>query len=124
VGSARKTANAPNNEAHALLCPSLATDVLQPALKATSNSLDQAASSPEKMASLVRNYRAARPGSSPGEIVEALSTAYCRALSKASISEATMSEQLSNFAQAAASAVSKRTAQTQHSSPPPVQPAT
>jgi len=123
VGSARKTANAPNNEAHALLCPSLAADVLAPALKATSNTLEQAASSPERMASLVHDYRAERPGASPGVIVEALSTAYCRALSKESISEATMSEQLSDFAQTAASAVSKRTAQTQHGSPP-VQPTT
>jgi mono/diheme cytochrome c family protein len=123
VGRSRKTANAPNNEAHALLCPSLANDVLQPALKETANSLNQAASSPEKMSGLVRNYRAARPGSSPGEVVEALSTAYCRTLSQESMSEATMSGELSDFAQAAASAVSKRAVQNQHR-PQPVQPAT
>ena len=124
VGSSRKTANAPNNEAHALLCPSLATDVLRPALKETAATLKQAASSPEKMTALVGNYRAARPGSSPAEVVEALSTAYCRSLSQESMSEATLSEQLSDFAQQAASAVSKRTARTTQHRSSPVEPAT
>jgi mono/diheme cytochrome c family protein len=111
VGRSRSKANAPNNEAHALLCPSLATDVLQPALKASADSLSQAAGSSEKMSGLVRDYRAARPGAAPGEVVEALSTAYCRSLAQQSMSEASMSEKLSDFAQQAASAVSKRTAQ-------------
>jgi mono/diheme cytochrome c family protein len=99
VSTWRKNAGNANDESHALLCPSLATDVVQPALREAPAALKQAASDRAKMAKLVSDYRAARPKTSSAEVVEALSTAYCRAVSSEPISEARMSAQISDFAQ-------------------------
>jgi mono/diheme cytochrome c family protein len=99
VGNWRKNATETAGSPHALLCPNLAEGVIQPALRVAPDALKQAARDRGKMATLVANYRAARPGTSNAEVVEALSTAYCRAVSKDNISEARMSADIAGFAQ-------------------------
>jgi mono/diheme cytochrome c family protein len=99
VASWRKYAEAPKNSSRALLCPDLSARVMKPALAAGPNVLQQAASDRGKMSQLVHNYEAAVPNASSGEVIEALSTAYCRALADTAISEARMSAQIASFAQ-------------------------
>jgi hypothetical protein len=111
VSAWRKGANTPNDESHALLCPSLATEVVAPALKEGPAALKQAATDRAKLTQVIGDYKSARPKTSSAEVVEALSTAYCRAISSDQESEAQMSAQLADFAQRVASALgSHRTA--------------
>jgi mono/diheme cytochrome c family protein len=106
VSSWRSNATAPNaSEAHALLCPSLSTDVLQPALAAGPGALKKAAGDPAEMAQLVSNYRTARPKTSNAQLIEALSTAYCRSVASEKISEARVSAKIADFAGRAATAI-------------------
>jgi mono/diheme cytochrome c family protein len=105
VTSWRKTADAPQNEAHAMLCPNLASDVVQPALRAGPDAIKQAASDGGKLSKLIGDYRTARPNTSPAQVVEALSTAYCKALASERISEVTMSVEVAEFTQRVAVAV-------------------
>lgn len=99
VGNWRKNATPAALNSNALLCPNLAEDVIQPALKDGPDSLRQAAKDRGKLATLVANYQAARPNASKAQTVEALSTAYCRALSTDGVSAARMSAQIADFAQ-------------------------
>jgi hypothetical protein len=85
-----------------MLCPDLPKDVLEPALKDDAASLEQAARQPSRMSALVASYKSARPKSSKAEVIEGLSTAYCRVLASQPISEARMNAQLADFAQSAA----------------------
>jgi mono/diheme cytochrome c family protein len=103
VGNWRKNATAAPGTANAMLCPDLAQDVLAPALKDDPASLKQAAREPARMSGLVASYRSARPKSSKAEVIEGLSTAYCRVLASESVSQARMSLQIADFAQSAAS---------------------
>jgi mono/diheme cytochrome c family protein len=107
VSTWRKNAVA-NDESHALLCPTLATELVKPALSEGPAALKQAASDRARMTKLVSDYRAARPQTSPAQVVEALSTAYCRAVASDHISEARMSAQISDFAQRIAVALNDR----------------
>jgi mono/diheme cytochrome c family protein len=106
VSSWRKTADKPDpSEADALLCPSLSTDVLQPALSAGTGALKQAADDKAKMAKLVSDYRTARPNTSNAQVIEALSTAYCRAVAGDKLSRSIVSAKIADFAGRAASAI-------------------
>jgi len=105
VGNWRKNATPAAGNTHALLCPNLAEGVIKPALAVTPDALKQAAQDKDKMSALVANYRAARPGTSKAEVIEALSTAYCRALSANTMSEARMSANIAGFAQRVAVAL-------------------
>jgi mono/diheme cytochrome c family protein len=108
VASWRKYAAAPQSGSRALLCPDLRADVMKPALAAGPQLLQQAASDPAKLGQLVHNYEAAVPNASRGEVIEALSTAYCRALADTAISEPRMSAQIADFAQRVAVSVGGR----------------
>ena len=108
IGNWRKNASAPANESDALLCPSLAQDVMQPALAAGPDAVKQAASDRGKMNKLVSGYLAARPKSSTAQVIEALSTEYCRAVSADHISQARFSAQIADFAQQVAVSVGAR----------------
>jgi mono/diheme cytochrome c family protein len=100
VSTWRKNADRPEvSQTHALLCPSLDTGVLAPALAENPDTLRQAAGDRRKLGQVVGNYRAARPKSTNAEVVEALSTAYCRALAGDHVSEARVSAQIADFAQ-------------------------
>jgi mono/diheme cytochrome c family protein len=105
VGNWRKNATTAAVGSSAMLCPNLADDVIAPALQDTPDALKQAASDHSKMSALVGKYRASRPGSSKAQVIEALSTAYCRAVTTEHISEARMSGQIADFAQAVAVAL-------------------
>jgi mono/diheme cytochrome c family protein len=102
VGNWRKNATATPGSAKAMLCPDLSQDVLAPALKDDGASLEQAAREPAHMSALIASYKIARPKSSKADVIEGLSTAYCRVLASQSISEARMSLRISDFAQSAA----------------------
>jgi hypothetical protein len=111
VSSWRKNADAPSMaETRGLLCPSLATDVLKPALAAGPAALKKAAGDSGQMTALVGQYRSARPQSSNAQIVEALSTAYCRAVASENMSEARASAAIADFAQAAATSLGSKPA--------------
>jgi mono/diheme cytochrome c family protein len=99
VASWRKYAEAPQTGSRALLCPDLQAAAMKPALAAGSSLLRQAAADPGKMNELVHNYQAALPQASRGQVVEALSTAYCRMLADSTISQPRMSAQIADFAQ-------------------------
>lgn len=102
VSTWRKTANPPKNESAQMLCPSLDVELLQPALKDGPDALKEAAGDDAQMATLVGAYRSARPKASTAQVIEALSTAYCRAVATDHLSGARESAQLSDFAQRAA----------------------
>jgi mono/diheme cytochrome c family protein len=99
VGDWRKNVQSPPDESHALLCPNLPADEMQPAMSLGSEALHGALTDRAKMSGLVAAYRAAAPDSSAAHVVEALSTAYCRAIAEDRISKARMTAQLADFAQ-------------------------
>jgi len=99
VSSWRKYAQAPKSGSRALLCPDLSAQAMKPALAAGPDLLRQAASDRNKMRQLVHDYQTDIPNASSGEVIEALSTAYCRALADTAISEPRMSAQIADFAQ-------------------------
>ena len=104
----RKYAQSPKDESRALLCPDLDAKILKPALDAGATNLQKAAGDRIAMTQLVRKYQSVVPSASRGEVVEALSTAYCRTLSSGNLSEARMGAQLAEFAQRAAIATDDR----------------
>jgi hypothetical protein len=100
VGNWRKNATAAGGVGPAeMLCPNLAEDVIAPALKSSPEVLRQAANDNGKMSGLVQSYRAARPRASKAEVIEALSTAYCRIVTTDKISQARMGADIADFAQ-------------------------
>jgi Cytochrome C oxidase, cbb3-type, subunit III len=99
VGNWRKNAEVQATGPAAMLCPNLAQDVIAPALKNPPDALRQAAGDNAKMSSLVSSYRVARPSASKAEVIEALSTAYCRSVTTDKISQARMGADIADFAQ-------------------------
>jgi hypothetical protein len=69
--------------------------------------LKQAAADRQKMAQAVANYRAAVPTASTAQVLEALSTAYCKAIADDPIYDAMMNTQIVNFAQQASLTLSR-----------------
>jgi mono/diheme cytochrome c family protein len=101
VSTWRNTAQVPahGGEPEALACPVLAQDVVQPALDAGPKALRLAAQNPAQLERLVADYTSARPHSSGAQIIEALSTAYCRALAADSLPQARFNSQIAEFSQ-------------------------
>jgi mono/diheme cytochrome c family protein len=99
VGNWRKNAAVQATGPAAMLCPNLAEAVIAPALKNSGATLRQAAGDNAKMATLVESYRAARPAAPTSEVIEALSTAYCRTVTTDKISQARMGADIADFAQ-------------------------
>jgi len=108
----RKNAGPAQEPSEALLCPNLAPDVVTPALRQSPDSLKSAASNQARMSALVGKYRSARPQTSPAQVIEALSTAYCRTLAADHTPESRMSAQLADFAQRVAEALNARKSST------------
>ncbi len=100
-----REAGAAKNESHQMLCPELASDIVQPALQEGPATLKRAASDTATLTKVIDDYRTARPKTSTAQMVEALSTAYCRAVGQENLSEALMSARVADFAQAVAIAV-------------------
>jgi mono/diheme cytochrome c family protein len=105
VSTWRNTAGTPHDEAHQMLCPDLTSDLMQPALQQGSAALKLAATDTAAMSKLVYDYRSTRPKASSAQVIEALSSAYCRFVSADNISESRMSVQIANFAQLVAVAL-------------------
>jgi mono/diheme cytochrome c family protein len=89
-----------------LICPLVGADVMGPALKERPALLREAAGDPAALAHVVHVYLAARPRSTPAETVEALSSAYCRAVVSENISTAQSSAKIADFSQQVAIALS------------------
>jgi len=98
------TAAAPNGE---LVCPNLAPDVIGPALRIGSKTLIEAAGNRQKLDAVVADYTHARPRSSTAEVIEALSSAYCRAVSATPLPEANTGAKIAEFSQQVAVALSQ-----------------
>ena len=99
VGNWRKDASAQTTGPAAMLCPDLAQEIIAPALKNSAEALRRAARDNGGMSSLVSSYRTARPSASKAEVIEALSTAYCRTVTTDNISQARMGAEIADFAQ-------------------------
>jgi mono/diheme cytochrome c family protein len=107
---AQQTTSANSSQAvtRALLCPNLDAAVIKPALAAGADSLEKAAVNRGKMVVLIRNYQSVLPKATRADVVEALSTAYCRVLADKPMSEAQMTAQISDFAQRVAAVLGER----------------
>jgi mono/diheme cytochrome c family protein len=100
VGNWREKERAAPAAAHpALACPVLAQDVLDPALHLGADALKQAAADGGKLDRLVGDYTAARPAASSAQIIEALSTAYCRAIASPGAPQARIDANIADFSQ-------------------------
>ena len=99
VGNWRKNAEVQSTGPAAMLCPDLSEDVIAPALKNSPDALRQAASDNGKMSAMVSNYQAARPNAPKAQVIEALSTAYCRTVTTDQVSQARMGADIADFAQ-------------------------
>jgi mono/diheme cytochrome c family protein len=110
----------PSAEANraALLCPPMPGAVLQPALDAGSTALKEAARDPAALQSLVRSYRVQRPQATRPEVVEALGTAYCRAVVADGTSGASAEGRIATFSQQVASLLSTEEATRGKQGPP------
>ena len=83
-------------------CPNLPAEILEPALAAGSGVLKDASHNRSQLTKLVSDYRTARQDSSVADIVEALTTAYCRVVADEDISYAEKAGRIASFSQQAA----------------------
>jgi mono/diheme cytochrome c family protein len=88
-----------------LICPLVGAKVMEPALKQDPDLLRKAATDRTALAHVVHAYLAARPRSTPAQTVEALSSAYCRAVVSENVSIAQSSAKISSFSQQVAIAL-------------------
>jgi mono/diheme cytochrome c family protein len=108
VGNWRQVAVLPaHGEPAALICPVLPSDQLLPAMREKPEYLRQAAQDHAKLTQLVAAYTAARPQSSTAQVIEALSTAYCRAVAANSVSSTVTGAQVADFSQQLAIALTR-----------------
>jgi len=108
VSSWRGMAQIPaHGERKSVICPSLPKNILQPALSAGNTALKQAGEDQDALSQLVVRYTAARPQSSNAQVIEALSTAYCRAVVDDGESTARTDTQIAMFAQDVAIALTR-----------------
>jgi hypothetical protein len=111
VGSLRAIARAaPGAPRAALVCPILTKAAVQPALSQGLDELKQSATDHGKLEQLVGNYVTARPRASTAEVIEALSTAYCRAIASPTASTARVDTAMANFSQQVADVLVQRAA--------------
>jgi hypothetical protein len=80
---------------------------MEPALGAGSDALKRAAADRATLDRRVGNYTAARPKASSAEVIEAMSSAYCRAISAAGMPQARMDASIAEFSQHVAISLSR-----------------
>jgi mono/diheme cytochrome c family protein len=108
VGNWRSFADIPAKERQPdLICPLLPPAVSEPALDIDPGLLRRAATEPDSLQQVLDKYTSARPESSAAEIVEALSSAYCRAVVSEKVSVAQSAAKIANFSQDLAIALSR-----------------
>jgi mono/diheme cytochrome c family protein/histone H3/H4 len=109
VGNWRAFADIPAKERQPdLICPLLSPAVSAPALAIDPSLLRKAATDAGALRQVVDRYTAARANSPAAETVEALTTAYCRAVVSEKVSLAQSAEKVSSFAQDVAIALSEQ----------------
>ncbi len=89
-----------------LICPLLPPAVSQPALDMDPAMLLKSAFDPDTLQQAVEKYVQARPKSSEAETVEALTSAYCRAVVSEKVSMAQSGAKVATFSQDVAIALS------------------
>jgi mono/diheme cytochrome c family protein len=99
VGSWRLMLQPANGQPATLACPTLDDSVLRPALTMDAKGLRQAARDRAQLEALVTGYQRQRPKSSSAEVIEAMSTAYCRAITAAGESAALGTAEVADYAQ-------------------------
>jgi mono/diheme cytochrome c family protein len=100
VGDLRDFADVPARSRQPdLICPLLPANVSQPALNVNAAELKSAASDRAQLKRVVQGYLDSRPDSTPAQTVEALSSAYCRAVVSEKISMAQSSAKIASFTQ-------------------------
>jgi len=83
----------------ALACPTVDESVLKPALTTDPKILRQVARDRAQLESVVAGYERQRPKSSAAEVIEAMSTAYCRTMLVAGVSPALGTAEVADLAQ-------------------------
>ncbi len=105
----RSVADMPANGQRAgIVCPTLPADQMRPALAESPALLKQAVGDDQAMSKLVQDYRSARPQSSTGELIEALSTAYCRAVAVGTTTDARTNAAVAGFSEQVATVLARR----------------
>jgi mono/diheme cytochrome c family protein len=100
VGNWRRMADIPAKERQPdLICPLLPAPVVEPALKEPPALLRQAATDHRALEQVVHTYVSAEPHVSAAQTVEALTTAYCRAIVAENIPTPLSSAKVADFAQ-------------------------
>jgi mono/diheme cytochrome c family protein len=100
VGNARQIANIPTRARQPdLICPLLPAAVADAALKDSPDTLRAAGSDHATLVRIVKNYTHAKPDSSPAEVIEALTEAYCRAVVSDKVPLSSSAGAVANFSQ-------------------------
>ncbi len=86
-----------------LACPTVDEEVLKPALAVDPKLLRQAAHDRTQLQSVVAGYERERPKSSSAEVIEAMSTAFCRTVTAEGVSPALGTAEVADLAQQVAS---------------------
>jgi len=108
VGNWRRMADIPAKERQPdLICPLLAPKVAEPALKEPPDLLRRAATDPQALEQVVHTYVSATRNVSAADTVEALSSAYCRAVVAENIPTPISSAKVADFAQDVAMQIAK-----------------
>lgn len=97
----------PGGRRPAVLCPNLPADVLEPALAVGPDDLAAAYADTDRIVELVERYRRARPDSGAADVVEALTTAYCRTAIADDVPFAERAARMAAFSGAVAAAAVK-----------------
>ncbi len=108
VGNWRMMADIPAKERQPdLICPLLPPSVVEAALKEPPDLLRRAATDQQALEQVVHTYVSAVPKASAAQTVEALSTAFCRAVVAENIPTAISSAKIADFSQAVALQIAK-----------------
>ncbi len=108
VGNWRMMADIPAKERQPdLICPLLPPAVVEAALKEPPDLLRRAATDPKALDQVVHTYVSANPHVTAADTVEALTTAYCRAVVAENIPTAISSAKVADFAQDVAMQIAK-----------------
>ncbi len=99
IGSWRLLLQPTNGRPATLSCPALDEGVLKPAMAVDTKTLRQAAGNRVQLENLVAGYERQRPQSSSAEIIDAFSTAYCRAITVPGALPALSTAEVADYAQ-------------------------
>jgi mono/diheme cytochrome c family protein len=100
VGNARNYASIPKRARQPdLICPLLPANIATAALKENPDTLRAAGTDHATLVRVVRDYTTAKPNSSPADVIEALTEAYCRAVVGENVPLSSSGGAVANFSQ-------------------------